>query len=113
MELNIVPDYRLLEREEEKLEKIKILKFRDESKATVVGKNGQIKEIRTDVLELEAHNWFYSHLSRPFAEQILLKRDRPIGSFLVRCSQTKSGYAMSVKLTQNRIGRDLYHQLFQ
>ena len=107
MELNIVPDYRLLEREEEKLEKIKILKFRDESKATVIGKNGQIKDIRTNELELEAHNWFYSHLSRPFAEQILLKRDRPVGAFLVRCSQTKSGYAMSVKFTQNRIGHFL------
>jgi hypothetical protein len=107
MELKLgLADYRLLEREE-KEEKIKIVKFLDESKATIVTNCGKVKEIRTELLELAQHSWFYSRLSRPFAEQMLKQKDRPIGSFVVRCSQTKSGYALSVKLDQCRIGHFL------
>lgn len=81
MEPNLATDYRLIETSDENTSRVKV-----------------------GDLGLNYNGWFYHHLSRPLAEQMLLKRNRPLGSFVVRCSQTKHGYALSVKLEDRRIG---------
>lgn len=86
MELNLATDYRLIETSA------------DEKTSS---------RVKTGDLGLNCNGWFYHHLSRPLAEQMLLKRNRPLGSFVVRCSQTKHGYALSVKLEERRIGHFL------
>ena len=106
MELNLAHDYRLLERDDTE-EKIRVLNFPDEKHAKIINRLGQVKKVRTAELDSSNNGWFYSHLSRPFAEQMLLSKKRQIGSFVVRSSQTKNGFALSVKLTNSKIGHFL------
>ena len=88
LKIGLAADYRLLEREE-KEEKIKIVKFLDGAKATVVTNCGKVKEIQTELLELAQHSWFYSRLSRPFAEQMLKQKDRPINRLYFKKGETQ------------------------
>lgn len=48
--------------------------------------------------------WLFPSISRTNAELYLKDKKSPIGSFVIRCSQTKDGFALSIKLSDDLIG---------
>ena len=50
------------------------------------------------------NTWYLPRLCRTFAEKILMSSRRQIGSFFIRSSQTKSGYALSLRISHSRVG---------
>jgi hypothetical protein len=48
--------------------------------------------------------WFLPRLCRTFAEKILLSNRKQIGSFFIRSSQSKFGYALSLRIAPARVG---------
>lgn len=55
-------------------------------------------------LDTKDEKWLFPSISRTNAEIYLKDKKSPVGSFVIRCSQTKDGFAVSIKLSNDLVG---------
>jgi hypothetical protein len=88
-------------------EKFRVLSYYYESDwSRVLNQNDQIGLVPRCALRLDAKDdkWLFPSISRTNAEIYLKDKKSPIGSFVIRCSQTKDGFALSIKLEEDLVG---------
>lgn len=88
-------------------EKFKVISYYYEDDwSKVLNSQGHVGLIPRCALTLNKKDvkWLFPSISRTNAELYLKDKKSPIGSFVVRCSQTKDGFALSIKLSDDLIG---------
>jgi len=88
-------------------EKFRVLNYYFEADwCKVLNSNNKIGVVPRCALKLDVRDekWLFPSISRTNAEIYLKDKKCPIGSFVIRCSQTKDGFALSIKLDENLVG---------
>jgi hypothetical protein len=87
-------------------DKLKVLSyFHEDDWSKVIDQTGKIGLVPRWAIKMDVKDsWLFPCISRTNAVIYLKDKKAEIGSFVVRCSQTKDGYAISIKMSKDQIG---------